>query len=240
MKKDKIILILLLVMLLIVGSLMIYFSFKEDVKVVVTDATKIKEEYESLNNKVNEDNQRIYPSVNLSEDNLFVKSTEDEIIKVLENESGVIVFANYTDAYSRTIMPLIDEVSKNLDLDKIYYFDITSIRDTIDLNDLDEPIVKEQGSSGYYKLLDLLDEELPTYYITKNGKEIDTKEKRIEVPTIIGIKNGKIVGSHFKTIESQKSGYDELSSEDKDKLKKELEEIFKKTISNTCSSEEAC
>ena len=59
MKKDKIILVLLLVMLLIVGSIMIYFSFKDDVKVVVTDATKIKEEYENLNNKINEDNQFI-------------------------------------------------------------------------------------------------------------------------------------------------------------------------------------
>ena len=240
MKKDKIILILLLVMLLIVGSLMIYFSFKEDVKVVVTDATKIKEEYESLNNKVNEDNQRIYPSVNLSEDNLFVKSTEDEIIKVLENESGVIVFANYTDAYSRTIMPLIDEVSKNLDLDKIYYFDITSIRDTIDLDDLNEPIVKEKGSNGYYKLLELLDDELPTYYVIKDGKEIDTHEKRIEVPTIIATQNCKIEGIHFKTVENQKSGYDELSNDDKNKLKKELEDLMKKVISNTCSNKEAC
>ncbi len=240
MKKDKIILILLLVMLLIVGSLMIYFSFKEDVKIVVTDSTKIKEEYESLNNKINEDNQRMYPSVNLSEDNLFVKSNEEEIIKVLENESGIIVFGNSSDAYSRTIMPLIDEVSKNLDIDKIYYFDITSIRDTIDLNDLNEPIVKEQGSSGYYKLLELLDDELPTYYVTKNGEEIDTHEKRIEVPTVIATKNCKIEGIHFKTVENQKSGYDELSNEDKEKLKKELEELMKKTISNTCSTKEAC
>ena len=227
-------------MLLIVGSIMIYFSFKDDVKVVVTDATKIKEEYENLNNKINEDNQRIYPNVNLSENNLFVKSNEEEIIKVIEGESGVIFFGNSADAYSRTIIPLIDEISRNLEIDKIYYFDITSIRDTIDLDDLNEPIIKEKGSNGYYKLLELLDNELPTYYVTKDGKEIDTHEKRIEVPTFIVTKNCKIEGIHIGTVENQKSGYDELSNEDKNKLKEELEDLMKKVASNTCSNKEAC
>lgn len=241
LKKDKIILVFLLVVLLIIGSLMVYFSFKDEKEVIVSESLKFKEEYSRLNNKVNEDNQRTYPLVNLSDDNLFVKSNEEEIIKILESGSGLIVFASVTDEYSRTIMPLIDELSKNLDLEKIYYFDITTIRDTIDLDDLNEPIIKEKGSNGYYKILNLLDSELPNYYLkSKDGKEIDTKEKRIEVPTVIGIKNGKIEGIHIKTLDSQKSGYDKLSDDEQTKLKQELETIMKKIVSNTCNNEEAC
>ncbi len=241
MKKDKSILVLLLAVLIIVGGVMIYFSFKKDVVTIPTDAQKIKNEFASLNNQLNENNQRMYPLVNLTDDNLFVYKTEEEIIKIIEESTGVIFFGNSSDAYTRTLMPIVDNLSKKLNLEQVYYFDITTITDTIALDDLNEPIIKEKGSSGYYKILKLLDEQLPNYYLTSpTGEKIDTLEKRIEVPTILAVKNGKIKDIYMGTIASQKSGYDKLTTEEEKQIEENLEKLMKNALNNTCSSEQAC
>ncbi len=227
MKKDKTILVFLLIALMIIGGLMLYFSFKEEVVIEKSDAVKIKEEYESLNNTKNENNQRLYPNVVLDENNVFVKSTENEIIDILNSE-GYIYFGDYTDAYSRSLISLVDEVSKNNIISKINYFDISTIKDEIALDDLNEPIIKKQGSNGYYKMLEILDEWLPNYYlINEEGTKIDTLEKYIVVPTIVVVKDGEIKNLRMGTIESQKTGYDELSSDEVSKIKEELDNLFK-------------
>ena len=206
---------------------MLYFSFKEEVVIEKSDAVKIKEEYESLNNTKNENNQRLYPNVVLDENNVFVKSTENEIIDILNSE-GYIYFGDYTDAYSRSLISLVDEVSKNNIISKINYFDISTIKDEIALDDLNEPIIKKQGSNGYYKMLEILDEWLPNYYlINEEGTKIDTLEKYIVVPTIVVVKDGEIKNLRMGTIESQKTGYDELSSDEVSKIKEELDNLFK-------------
>ena len=227
MKKDKTILVFLLIALMIIGGLMLYFSFKEEIVIEKTDAVKIKEEYESLNNTKNENNQRLYPNVVLDENNVFVKSNENEIIDILNSE-GYIYFGDYTDAYSRSLISLVDEVSKNNIISKINYFDISTIKDEIALDDLNEPIIKKQGSNSYYKILEILDEWLPNYYlINEEGTKIDTLEKYIVVPTIVVVKDGEIKNLRMGTIESQKTGYDELSSDEVSKIKEELDNLFK-------------
>ena len=227
MKKDKTILVFLLISLMIIGGLMLYFSFKEEVVIEKSDAVKIKEEYESLNNTKNENNQRLYPNVVLDENNVFVKSNENEIIDILNSE-GFIYFGDYTDAYSRSLISLVDEVSKNNIISKINYFDISTIKDEIALDDLNEPIIKKQGSNSYYKMLEILDEWLPNYYlINEEGTKIDTLEKYIVVPTIVVVKDGEIKNLRMGTIESQKTGYDELSSDEVSKIKEELDNLFK-------------
>ena len=206
---------------------MLYFSFKEEVVIEKSDAVKIKEEYESLNNTKNENNQRLYPNVVLDENNVFVKSNENEIIDILNSE-GYIYFGDYTDAYSRSLISLVDEVSKNNIISKINYFDISTIKDEIALDDLNEPIIKKQGSNSYYKMLEILDEWLPNYYlINEEGTKIDTLEKYIVVPTIVVVKDGEIKNLRMGTIESQKTGYDELSSDEVSKIKEELDNLFK-------------
>ena len=225
---------------MVVGSLMLYVSFKEEVVIEKTDALKIKDEYAKLNNMINESNQRSYPNVILCEDNLFYKANEEEVIDILNSE-GIIYFGDYKDAYSRTLISLVDKISKELNSEKIAYLNIFDIKDEIDLDDLNEPIIKKEGSSGYYKILKILDEYLPNYYLTsETGEKIDTLEKYIIVPTIIFVKNGKVVNIKTGTIDSQKNGYDALTSDEENKIREELTEMFKNNLSNVCENNEIC
>ena len=219
---------------------MLYVSFKEEVVIEKTDALKIKDEYAKLNNMINENNQRAYPNVILSEDNLFYNANEEEVINILNSE-GIIYFGDYKDAYSRTLISLVDKISKELNSEKIAYLNIFDIKDEIDLDDLNEPIIKKEGSSGYYKILKILDEYLPNYYLTsETGEKIDTLEKYIIVPTIIFVKNGKVVNIKTGTIDSQKNGYDALTSDEENKIREELTEMFKNNLSNVCENNEIC
>ena len=240
MKKDKVMLILLLLVLLVLGSLMVYLSFKGEVEINLSDAIKIKEEYADLNDKVNENNQRIYPKVVLSDDNIFDISSEDEVIEILKSD-GMVFLGDSNDAYSRTLISLVDKVSKDYDIDKIAYLDISKVKDVIDVDDLGEPIVKEEGSNGYYQILDILDEWLPTYYVkNKDGEEVDTKEKKVVVPMVIVANGGKVEKVKMGTISSQKNGYDILSSDEENKITDELKSLFSIVNKDSCSIDEAC
>ena len=63
--------------------------------------------------------------------------------------------------------------------------------------------------------------------INEEGTKIDTLEKYIVVPTIVVVKDGEIKNLRMGTIESQKTGYDELSSDEVSKIKEELDNLFK-------------
>ena len=71
-----------------------------------------------------------------------------------------------------------------------------------------------KGTKGYFKLLKALDSELDEYVIEDDGKKYDVKEKRIYVPLIIFVNDGKIIGTHLSTVDTQESGYDELTKEE--------------------------
>lgn len=240
MKKDKIMLILLLVVFIIVGGVMIFFAFqKEEETPLKSDAIKIKEEYEKLNDQTNKSNQT-YPTVFLTNENPFVKKTEEEIIEILEKGTGIIYFGFASCPWCRTLMPILETNAKELNIDRVYYLDVQNIRDILELDDSNKPIVKEEGSKGYYKIIQLLDEFLTPYTLTdKENKKIDTGEKRLFAPTIVSVKDGKVMSVHVGTIKSQKSGYDELSDSQKKELTKVVKELMETSISLTCKNE-AC
>ena len=53
----------------------------------------------------------------------------------------------------------------------------------------------EEGTEEYKKMLTILDSILDNYEIEdENGNTINIGEKRIYVPLVIGVKEGKIVG----------------------------------------------
>lgn len=229
MKKDKIILIILLVFILIAGGIMLLFTLeKEEVNKEMSNSLKVKEEYSKLNDKINENNQRKYPIVSLTDDNPFVISNETEIIDILKNKMGIIYFGFSNDPWCRTLMPILAKVAVDTNTSKIYYLNIEHIREIIDLDDRNLPIVKEKGSKGYYEILKLMDDVLEPYYLLdKNGEKIDTGRKFLNAPTVVNVIDGKITKIHVGTVKTQKSGYDTLTKKEEKELYNALVELMK-------------
>lgn len=242
MKKDKILLVGLLVLLLILGGVMTFFAFQQEEKEMEkTDAIKIKEEYAKLNGQTNEKNQEAYPIVELNEKNPFVIATEEKIIDILENSSGIIYFGFAECPWCRSLLPSLEKVALEEKISNVYYLDVKSIRDVMELDDSNKPIVKEEGSKGYYKILELLEEHLEDYTLyTKDNKEVKTGEKRIFAPTVVAVSNGKVKKIHVGTVKTHKSGYEKLTSKETEELEKILKELIESIQESGTCTKEAC
>ncbi len=241
MKKDNLILIGLLVVIVFLAVLCGYFAFqKQDLsQKEKTDALKIKEEYEAFNDTVNENNKKNYPEVHLSEENPFVYKSEEEIVNILENGTGIIYFGFAKCPWCRTLLPVLDEAAKELNIGEIYYLDILNIRSVLSLDENNKIITEKEGTSNYYKILDLLQDQLRDYTLTtKEGKKVNTNEKRLYAPTVVAVSNGQIKGFHEATLPSQKTGYEILTEKEKGELKTILVDLLKSVSIGVC--DEGC
>ena len=225
-KKNKVLIICAIVIVLAIIGLCIYsFVFKDSNK--NTDAIKFKNEYTELNGKVNEFNNQEYVNVSLTDDNMFKYVTEDDAIKLLEKGTGVIYFGFPGCPWCRSLLNPLAKVAKEKN-ETIYYLNILDLRSSFKV--VDGKLTKtKDGSDSYYKLLELLDDELEQFYVEdKDGKKYDTNEKRLYAPTLVAVKDGQITSIHVGTLDSQLSGYDKLS----DSQLKELESIISKLIAS--------
>ncbi len=233
MEKDQKILIgLIAVVFLIAVGISVYFlAFKKDNS---SDAIKFKTEYESFNDKKYDDKEK-YLNVNIEEDNLYVYKSDVEILDVLENQTGVVLFGFSKCPYCRSIVNILNEVAKDNKIEKIYYVDILNIRDSYEI--MDNTAVRiSNGSSSYYKLLEKLDEYLTGYYITdENDVKYNTGVKRIYAPTVVVVKNGEVIGFYEGTIDTAEYNKDLTKDEEKE-LKKIYTEMIKKLNDNNCSN----
>ncbi len=230
MKKDNYLLVGLLGIIIVIALICGFFAFQNMKKETKdTDAIKIQKEYNELNGKVNESNKKEYPIVNLSDDNPFIYKTEEEIVKILESGTGIIYFGFKNCPWCRTMLPILESAAKEENIGEIYYLDILDIRSTLSLDENNKVVTEKEGSNDYYKILDLLKENLNDYTFTgSNGKTISTGEKRLYAPTVVAVQNGVIKAFHEGTVNSQKDGYDTLSEEAKDELKN----IFKELVTS--------
>ena len=72
----------------------------------------------------------------------------------------------------------------------------------------------------------------------KDGKKIDTLEKRLYAPTVVSVKDGKILSIHVDTVASQKSGYSPLSKEEEEELFAIYQKMILELLGSTC--DESC
>lgn len=241
MDRDKKILIGTLVLLL---AFMAYIGVavvqdQKEEQFFSTDAINFKNEYESLNNVVRDKDGKTIKEISIDANNPVDILTEEEAISFLENGTGIIYFGFPDCPWCRSMLPVLLQTLSNLSISKLNYLNVGSIRDTLVLGAKNKVEVKEEGSKGYYKILELLDEVLEPYYLTNDaGKKINTKEKRLFAPTVVAIKDGKVVDIHVGTVESQKSGYDDLTKEQKEELSERFTNLIRKVYSVDC--EEPC
>ena len=92
-----------------------------------------------------------------------------ELISLLKKGKHLIVIGNKDSDYSKKYMEEINAIVTELEIDKIYYYDL--------IND------KVQGNSNYYEIVELLDGYLVT---------TDTSRKNLFAPSFYIIDNGKV------------------------------------------------
>lgn len=162
------------------------------------------------------DAERFAKEYDFTVNNVFVYRSLDEINKILENGTGVVYLGFPECPWCRGYIPYLNEVAINEHLDKIYYFNI--------LND------RKNNTSSYKKTVQLLNDYL---------KYDNEGNKRIYVPAVIAVNNGKIVGFDDESSLDTK-GYETpeeyWKNEDLDGLKKRLSDMIKASFPSYCTS----
>ena len=156
MKKKVIIIVITAILLIALAvSLFLILNKEED----ISDAAKFAEEY-----------------TNVEEDNVFLYRNADEIIRILENGTGV-VYLGFTECkWCQKYVTYLNEAAKENDITRIYYFDILDAR--------------SKNTSEYQQIVSLLEEYL----------EYDEEgNKRVFVPAVIVVDKGEIVGFDDET-----------------------------------------
>ncbi len=232
---KKIITISIFAALLLIGVLT---GCKKEEKKENKEAIKFKEEYESFNDKSND--YFSYRNLTIDKDNPFVFSTDEEIVKMIENkESFIVYFGDPQCPWCRSVIGQAIKSAKEYKVDKIYYvrfwdgFHEEKIRDVYELDKKNKPVLKQEGSEAYSKLLKYLDNVLSDYTLkTKDGKTVKVGEKRIFLPNFIKIVGGKAEILVEGISESQKEFNGELTED----ILKEEKELFDKIFSNVCTT----
>lgn len=195
MKKNIIVPISILVLLIIAGLTYFFLLKKEE---VTPDNVKFAKEYTKI-----------------SEDNLFKYKTLEEVNKILTKGTGVVYLGFPECPWCQEYVKYIDEVSKSVGLDKVYYSNILDDRK----NDTEE----------YKETVKILSD-----YLSND----DEGNKRVYVPSVIVVSSGKIVMFDDETARDTK-GYDSpkeyWQSENLTALKTKLTDSFEKVKSNACT-----
>lgn len=237
MKRRSILVIIAIVILLIITGC------SYDKKEEKADSLKFKEEYESINGDVIEGTDYKVRTLNIPEDNPIVYAEANDIISMMDNNETFVVYFGFNSCpWCRSVLPVLLDVAKDLNLKKIYYVDVKDIRDRLDVDEDGNIITVKEGSEGYIGLLARLDDVLEDYILEVDGKEIETEEKRIYAPNVVSIVNGKAKELETGISDELDDPFMELT----DKIKKETYNKFKCSIKcvlenkNSCSSKHAC
>lgn len=162
-----------------------------------SDTQKFKEEYEALNGNNN------LITISIDTDAKIIYSNAKKTVSILENGTGIIYFGFPSCPWCRNALPVLIEAAKENDL-PIYYMNPSSLRGS--------------NNKHYLKIMSILDNYLET---NEEGKKV------LYVPDIYFIKDGKIVGHHLGTIESQKNPTIPLEEEQQQELKTIYEDFIK-------------
>lgn len=227
----------------------LFFAFFISLVLLVTgcsfnqsDSKKFKNEYESLNGtKVEGKSVR---NINIDKNNSFIYSSAEEVAKKIENKETFAVYFGFKECpWCRSVIESLIEVSSDLGLEEIYYVDVKDIRDTMKVNDDGKVETDKKGTSGYYKLLKLLDNVLDDYTLTnKDNEGVSANEKRIYAPTVVSIVDGKAEDMTTGISDAQTDAYMKLT----DEMKKETYNKFKCVLEcvtenkNSCSIDKKC
>ena len=205
----------LLISLLVVTTLFLVGCKKEENK----EGLAFKESYEKLNGKTNRSGKE-HRTVHINEDNPFVITTPEEIVKKIENkETFYLYVGDPLCPWCRSAIEKATEIATKKNVKKVYSIEIWDdegneiLRDKYEI--IDGKLRKTiEGTESYKKLLESFKEVLRDYSIKDGEKDVDTGEKRIYAPNYFYIENG--------VAKKMIAGYSELQKDSREELTKEM------------------
>ena len=180
-----------------------------------------KEEYESLNGEENGAG-KLYPTVIIPEGLRVSFPTEEEVLGIFEDGTGILYFGFPECPWCRTLLPILTEVMERHPEIRLYCYDLRAERDEYRLEESGEILQIREGTAFYGSLLSILDEWIGPY----QGLNDDSL-KRIYMPTLVFLKDGVIRSVHIGTVDGQVSGYDPLTDEQREELRSILEDAVR-------------
>ena len=170
------------------------------------------------------DNEEVSDSIkfsqeytNVSKDNSFVYKTDKEIIEILKHGTGVVYLGFPECPWCQGYVGYIEEIAKKTNVSKVYYLNVLEIR--------------KNNTKEYQEIVSILNDYLD---YDEEGK------KRVYVPLVIAVKDGKIIDCDSETSKDTK-GYETpeeyWKNEDLDGLKVKLEKMFSETVKNVCTTD---
>ena len=224
MKKKTKIIILILILLLFGGLLTFFIINNKNKELITEDSLKFKEDYESVNGKKVSD-ELSYSSLDIPKNNPMKYSSYEEIFKILG--TGVIYLGFPECPWCRNIVPVLIDTALKSKVETIYYLNIKDDRNVLSLTKKGKIKTEKKGTENYLKLVDLLKDNLREYE-GLNNKNI----KRIYVPLVIFVKNGKVVGTYESLPAFQErangNGFTQMNEKEKSELSKIYENYLKK------------
>lgn len=235
-KKRNVIIFTGILLIFVLLIFVLIFNDGDILLFAESDSNKFEREYESLNDKIAYENKK-YPEVDIVSNNKIKYFTIEEFLTLIDNKGDAVVYFGYeTCLYCRNAIEVLINVAVETKLDEILYINIEDYWDVLELDANGKVITKTRSHSKYYEMLDVLGNELTEDYLLKDmyGASINTEKKRIEVPLVIFIADGKIVSYRKGTIFSQKDPFVKLNDSQKESLGK----IYKNGISDVIKSKE--
>lgn len=222
--KDKA-KILLLAITLVLGLITIIIKSN----ITQHDNKKFKLEYELLNDKDNGYNNK-HLKISINENNKIKYATYEEVKKILTEDSGVIYFGFPECPWCRNIIEPLLNAADETEIKNIYYFNAKEIRDIKHLDENNQIITDKEGTQEYNELIKIMYDYLGEY----EGLN-DQSIKRLYFPSVVFVKEGKIIDIHIGTLEEQENPYEPLNTNQIEKLKNIYKSNILKTIDTKCS-----
>lgn len=192
---------ILAIIFLILLAVVLFFILKDKpntTKPATEDYLKFKDEYESVNNKENA------IKISITENAPIKYLSYEELTKKIENKDNFVIYFGFpTCPWCRNIINVLLDTAKENN-SNIYYINTRELKNS-----------KEEYNAVYELLYD---------YLEENSDGVKT----LYVPDVYFFKDGKIVGHHLGSVDSQTNPYVLLNDDQKKELNNIYQDLFNK------------
>ena len=218
MKKNIIIIISTIVIIILMGTVLLFLRNDKPITTLTDDEIKFKNEFEKFN-LVQVNNEELI-TLNIDDDNNVIYANDNNIIDLLTKDTNIIYFGYAESNECRKALQVLLKTLKEEDIDKLYYYNIKELIDSLD---------NEKSKELYNKIIEVIGED-----VLANFEEEDKLDlKKIIMPTIVFIKDGKYIGLY--------SNNNEIDNDDLDEyIKQNYIKHINMLNPNVCTTDEGC